>query len=145
MPGLYRIVEHPLDLQEAIRAVSGPDRGAIATFIGTTRDHHGGRPVQSLEYHAYVPMAEAVMRQIGQEIESRFGTQHVAILHRIGRLDIGDPSVIIAVAATHRREALAACAHAIERLKETAPIWKKEHYAGSARWIEGPDPHESSS
>ena len=145
MPGLYRIVEHPLDLQEAIRAVSGPDRGAIATFIGTTRDHHGGRPVQSLEYHAYVPMAEAVMRQIGQEIESRFGTQHVAILHRIGRLDIGDPSVIIAVAATHRREALAACAHAIERLKETVPIWKKEHYAGSARWIEGPDPHESSS
>lgn len=145
MPGLYRIVECRLDLQEAIRAVSAPDRGAIATFIGTTRDHHGGRPVQSLEYHAYVPMAEAVMRQIGQEIESRFGTQHIAILHRIGRLDIGDPSVIIAVAATHRREALAACAHAIERLKEIVPIWKKEHYADSARWIEGPDPHESSS
>ena len=145
MPGLYRIVERPLELQEAIRAVSGPDRGAIAVFIGTTRDHHGGRPVQALEYHAYVPMAEAVMRQIGQEIESRFGTQHIAILHRIGRLDIGDPSVIIAVGAAHRREALAACAHAIERLKEIVPIWKKEHYADSARWIEGPEPPGASS
>ncbi len=139
MPGLYRIVERPLDLQEAIRAVSGPDRGAIATFIGTARDRHHGRPVRSLEYHAYVPMAETVMRQIGQEIQSRFGTPHVAILHRIGRLDIGEPSVIIAVAAAHRREALAACAHAIERLKEIVPIWKKEHYADSAQWIEGPE------
>lgn len=140
MPGLYQIVEGPLDLEAAIQAVSGPDRGAIATFIGTTRDHHDGRPVRSLEYHAYVPMAEAVMRQIGGEIASRFGTPHVAILHRIGPLALGDSSVIIAVGATHRREALAACAHAIERLKEIVPIWKKEHYADSARWIEGPEP-----
>ena len=145
MPGLYQIVDGPIEIEAAIQAVSGPDRGAIATFIGTTRDHHDGRPVQSLEYHAYVPMAEAVMRQIGEEIAARFGTPHVAILHRIGRVAIGDPSVIIAVAAAHRREALAACAHAIERLKEIVPIWKKEHFAGSAIWVEGPEPPGPSS
>ncbi|HEV8701674.1 MAG TPA: molybdenum cofactor biosynthesis protein MoaE [Candidatus Polarisedimenticolia bacterium] len=137
MPGLYRIVREPLDLDEAIRAVSGPDRGAIATFIGTTRDHHGGRTVLSLEYDAYVPMAEEVMRAIGEEVASLFGTPHVAIVHRIGRIRIGEPSVIIAVAAAHRREALAGCAHAIERLKEVVPIWKKEHYEDASRWIEG--------
>jgi molybdopterin synthase catalytic subunit len=139
-PGLYRVAPGPLDLDEAVRAVSGPDRGAIATFIGTTRDHHEGRRVRSLEYDAYVPMAEAVMRSIGEEIAARFGTPHVAMLHRIGRLGIGEPSVIIAVAAAHRREALAGCAHAIERLKQIVPIWKKEHYEDSARWIEGSGP-----
>ena len=139
MPGLYRIDERPLDLQEAIRAIAGPDRGAIATFVGTTRDHHDGRAVRFLEYHAYPVMAERVLRDIGREVEVRFGTPHVAILHRVGRLDVGEPSVVVAVAAAHRREALAACAHAIERLKESAPIWKKEHYADGAAWIEGSD------
>ncbi len=139
MPGLYRIDDRPLDLQEAIRAVAGPDRGAIATFVGTTRDHHGGRAVRFLEYHAYPVMAESVLRDIGREVEARFGTPHVAILHRVGRLDVGEPSVVVAVAAAHRREALAACAHAIERVKESAPIWKKEHYADGAAWIEGSD------
>ena len=137
MAGLYRIVERPIDLQEAVRAVAGPDRGAIATFIGTARDHHDGRPVRALEYDAYPEMAEQVMRDIGRETESRFGTQHIAILHRIGRLQVGDPSVVVAVAAEHRRAALAACAHVIERLKEIVPIWKKEHYADGAAWIEG--------
>jgi molybdopterin synthase catalytic subunit len=137
LAGLYRIVEGPVDLQEAIRAVAGPDRGAIATFIGTARDHHNGRPVRALEYHAYPEMAERVMRDIGRETETRFGTPHIAILHRIGRLHIGDPSVVVAVAAEHRREALAACAHVIERLKEVVPIWKKEQYADGAAWIEG--------
>lgn len=139
MPGLYRIDDRPLDLQEAIRAVAGPDRGAIATFVGTTRDHHGGRAVRFLEYHAYPVMAESVLRDIGREVEARFGTPHVAILHRVGRLEVGETSVIVAVAAAHRREALAACAHAIERVKESAPIWKKEHYADGAAWIEGSD------
>jgi molybdopterin synthase catalytic subunit len=138
VPGLYRIDDRPLDLREAIQAVAGPDRGAVATFIGTTRDHHDGRPVRFLEYHAYSEMAEIVLRDIGREVEARFGTPYVAILHRVGRLDIGETSVIVAVAAAHRREALAACAHAIERVKESAPIWKKEHYADGAAWIEGP-------
>jgi molybdopterin synthase catalytic subunit len=133
----FRISDRPLDLQEAIRCVAGPDRGAVATFIGITRDHQGGRPVRSMEYHAYVAMAERVLRDIGTEVEARFGTPHVAIQHRVGLLDIGETSVIVAVAAAHRREALAACAYAIERVKECAPIWKKEHYVDGVAWIEG--------
>jgi molybdopterin synthase catalytic subunit len=137
VPGLYRIDDRPLDPQDAMRAVAGPDRGAIATFVGTTRNHHDGRPVRFLEYDAYPEMAEIVLRDIGREVEARFGTPHVAILHRVGRLEVGEASVVVAVAAAHRREALAACAHAIERVKASAPIWKKEHYADGAAWIEG--------
>jgi len=137
--GLYRIVDHPLDPQEAIRAVSGPDRGAIALFIGTTRDHRDGRPVRYLEYQAYAAMAESVLGDIGREIASRFGTPHLAVLHRVGRLEVGEASVVIAVASAHRREALDACAYAIDRLKKTVPIWKKEHYADGGAWIEGSD------
>lgn len=139
MAGLYRIVDHPLDPQEAIRAVSGPDRGAIALFIGTTRDHRDGRPVRYLEYQAYAAMAESVLGDIGREIASRFGTPHLAVLHRVGRLEVGEASVVIAVASAHRREALDACAYAIDRLKKTVPIWKKEHYADGGAWIEGSD------
>jgi MoaE-MoaD fusion protein len=140
VPGLYRIVDGPIDLLEAVGAVAGPDRGAIATFTGSARDEHAGRRVLALEYHAYAPMAEQVMRAIGQEVTERFGTPHVAILHRVGRLAIGEASVVIAVAAAHRREALSGCAHAIERLKALVPIWKKEHYEGGVSWIEGPGP-----
>lgn len=137
MPGLYRVVEGRLDLLEAIRAVEGPDRGALATFCGVARDHHAGRRVLALEYHAYTTMAERVLRQIGGEVSERFGTPHSAILHRIGALDIGETSLVVAVAAAHRREALAGCAYAIERVKALAPIWKKERYDGEAAWIEG--------
>ncbi len=138
MPGLFRIVEEPIDLREAIRAVEGPDRGAIATFLGVARDHHEGRRVLRLHYDAYPEMALEVMREIGREVAERFGTPHVAILHRVGTLEIGEASVAIAVAAPHRRQALEACAYAIERLKQVVPIWKKEHYEGASRWIEGP-------
>ena len=84
-------------------------------------------------------MAENVLGEIGREIASRFGTPHLAVLHRVGRLEVGEASVVIAVAAAHRREALDACAYAIDRLKKTVPIWKKEHYADGGAWIEGPD------
>ena len=137
MPGLYGIVDRALDLQEAVRAVAGPDRGGLAAFVGTVRDHHDGRRVRSLEYQAYAEMAETVLRDIGREVTERFGTPHVAILHRVGRLAIGEVSVVVVVAAAHRREALAACAHAIERVKAIAPIWKKENYAEGSAWIEG--------
>ncbi len=138
--GLYRVVRSPLRLEEAIGAVVGPDRGAVATFTGVARDHHAGRRVLSLEYHAYEAMALEVMRAIGSEIADRFGTPHIAILHRIGRLEIGEASVIIAVAAAHRREALQACAYAIERIKGSVPIWKKEQYEEGSSWIEGCGP-----
>jgi len=140
---LHRLVDGPLDLQEAIRAVAGPDRGAIATFSGTARDHHGGRRVVRLEYHAYTAMAEESFQAIIHEASERFGTPHIAILHRTGVVPIGEASVIIAVAAPHRREALAACAFAIDRLKEIAPIWKKELYADGAAWIEGSETRPS--
>ncbi len=138
-PGMFRIVAGEIRLETAVRAVAGPDRGAVATFSGIARDHHAGKRVLSLEYHAYPEMAERVFHAIGEEVASRFGTPHVAILHRIGRLEIGEVSVLVAVASAHRREAIAGCAHAIERLKAIAPIWKKEYYEGGSTWIEGPD------
>lgn len=143
MPGLYRITDEPLDLREAVAAVAGPDRGAVATFAGVVRDHHAGRRVLRLEYDAYREMALEVLRSIGREVAERFGTPHVAILHRVGPLAIGETSVVVAVGAAHRREALAACAHAIERVKRTAPIWKKEYYEGGFTWIEGPEEPET--
>ena len=139
MSDLFRIVDGPLSIQEAVDAVAGPDRGAIATFIGTTRNEHAGRRVLSLEYQAYAGMAETVMRDIGREVGERFGASGVAILHRVGTVRVGEASVVIAVAAAHRREALAGCAHAIERLKASVPIWKKEFFEGGASWIEGPE------
>ena len=90
-----------------------------------------------LEYQAYKAMAETVLAEIGREVEERFGTPHIAIVHRVGEVAIGEASVFIAVAAEHRKEALAGCAYAIERLKVIAPIWKKEHYEEGSAWIEG--------
>jgi molybdopterin synthase catalytic subunit len=136
---LSRITQDPIRPDDLVRAVLGPDRGAIATFAGVVRDHHAGRAVLRLEYHAYAAMAERVLGEIAEETGRRFGTPHVAIVHRIGRLAIGETSVLVAVAAAHRREALAACAFAIDRVKELAPIWKKEYYADGAVWIEGPE------
>ena len=134
-----RITDDPIRPDELVRAVMGPDRGALATFAGVVRDHHAGRAVLRLEYHAYVAMAEQILGEIAGETSRRFGTPHVAIVHRIGRLAIGETSVLVAVAAAHRREALAACAFAIDRVKAQAPIWKKEYYEDGAVWIEGPE------
>ena len=134
-----RITDQAIDPREAMAAVAGRDRGALATFAGVVRDHHAGRRVVRLEYQAYAPMAERVFLAIAADIARRFGTPHVAILHRVGPLEIGETSVFIAVAAAHRRAALAACAWAIDRVKARAPIWKKEFFADGASWIEGPD------
>ena len=139
MDDLFRISEEPLCVGEAMEAVTGPDRGAVAAFLGTVRNEHEGRRVLRLEYHAYPAMAVESFRQIGREVRERFGPVSIAILHRTGTLAIGDTSVVITVGAPHRAEALAACAYAIERLKSIAPIWKKEHYADGAAWIEGCD------
>ena len=139
MAALCRIQDVAIDPGEAIRAVEGPDRGAVATFAGVVRDHHAGRRVEKLEYHAYAAMAERILQEVALEAGRRFGTPHIAIVHRVGTLAVGDTSVFIAVASAHRREALAACAFIIDRVKEAAPIWKKEFYAGGAVWIEGPE------
>ncbi len=113
-----------------------PEAGGVAVFLGVVRDNDAGRRVVALEYEAHVPMAEAKMKEIGETVHQRWpGVKRVAMLHRTGRLGIGEASVAIAVSAAHRREAIEACHFAIDRLKETVPIWKKEHFRGGAVWI----------
>jgi molybdopterin synthase catalytic subunit len=109
--------------------------GAIATFIGTTRVHSRGRIVLHLDYEAYAGMAEAVMAEIAAALKARYQLCEVAISHRVGRVGIGEPSVVIAVSAPHREAALAACKDAIDTLKETVPLWKKEVYDDGEEWI----------
>jgi len=125
----------PLDLAGLIAEVTAPDRGGIAAFVGTVRDHHGGRPVVELEYSAYGAMAEAECGRIVEETERRWPVR-VALRHRIGLLAIGEAAVAIAVAGAHRDEAFAACRHVIEELKRRVPIWKRERYAnGTVEWV----------
>lgn len=134
---MARLQDGPISLASLIEAVQGDADGAIATFLGVVRDHNDGRRVRFLEYEAYAPMAEAEMAKIEGEAIERFGVSKVAIAHRIGRLEIGEASVAIAVASPHRAEALDACRWAIDTLKHTVPIWKKEHFEGGAVWVEG--------
>ena len=131
----FRIQSEPLDPRFTELLVAHPGAGAIATFIGTVRDHGRGRAVTRLEYEAYAPAAELTMAQIGDEIRERWGIDHVAIVHRIGSLAVGEASVVISVASAHRDAAFEACRYAIERIKEIVPIWKKEHYADGAVWL----------
>jgi MoaE-MoaD fusion protein len=131
----FRIQSEPLDPRFTESLVAHPGAGAIATFIGTVRDHGRGRAVTHLEYEAYAPAAELTMAQIGDEIRERWGVDHVAIVHRIGSLAVGEASVVISVASAHRDAAFEACRYAIERIKEIVPIWKKEHYADGAAWL----------
>ena len=127
--------DHPLDLTALIAEVTAPDRGGIATFVGTVRDHHQGRPVVELEYSAYGAMAEAECGRIVEETERRWPVR-VALRHRIGLLAIGEAAVAIAVAGAHRDETFAACRHVIEELKRRVPIWKRERYAdGAVEWV----------
>ena len=133
--GPFRVGPEPLDARDVEAAVAGPGAGAIVTFTGTVRDRARGRQVVALEYEAYAAAAERMLGQIGREIGERWGIERVAISHRVGRLGVGEASVVIAIATAHRQEGFAACAYAIERLKEIVPIWKKEHYADGAIWI----------
>jgi molybdopterin synthase catalytic subunit len=127
--------EAPLDLAELMAEVAAPDRGGVAAFVGTVRDHHQGRTVLELEYSAYGAMAEAECRRIVEETERQWPVR-VALRHRIGVLAIGDAAVAIAVAGAHRDEAFAACRHVIEEVKRRVPIWKRERYAdGAVEWV----------
>lgn len=132
---LFEVTESPLSLDVMARAVGQNTSGAIASFLGVVREFSRGRRVDHLEYDAYPEMAVAKMRQIGDEIHARWPVDRVAIVHRVGRLTVGEASVAIAVASPHRQEALQACAYAIKRLKEIVPIWKKEVWADGSEWI----------
>jgi molybdopterin synthase catalytic subunit len=132
---MFEIVEHPIDVGRLIGAVTRSQTGAVVTFVGTTRDHNAGRRVIRLEYEAYPEMAIREMRRIAEEAERRFSVAAVAMAHRIRAVEIGEASVAIAVSAAHRDAAFQACRFAIDRLKETVPIWKKEYYEGGEVWI----------
>ena len=133
--GAFRLSDAPLSLDAVVDEVRSDEAGAIATFTGTTRVHSRGRTVTHLEYEAYQGMAEEVMAQIADELKHRYELCEVAIHHRVGRAGIGETSVVIAVSAPHRRDALAACKDAIDSLKETVPLWKKEVYEGGEEWV----------
>lgn len=129
------ITAEPLSLETIARSVTRSSSGAIATFVGVVRESSRGRRVTSLEYEAYPEMAVATLGEIAAEIRARWAVDDVAIVHRVGRLVVGEASIVIAVSSPHRREALAACALAIERVKERAPIWKREVWADGSEWI----------
>lgn len=133
--GPFRVIEGPIDVQQVVSAVSDPAAGAIVTFVGTVRDQARGRDVLALEYDAYPAAAEKMLARIADEIGERWGLGRVAITHRIGRLEVGEASVAIAIASPHRVEAFEACRYAIERIKQIVPIWKKEFYADGDVWI----------
>jgi MoaE-MoaD fusion protein len=133
--GDFRLSEEPLSLDAVVAEVAWEEAGAIATFIGTTRISSRGRTVTQLEYEAYAGMAEQVMSEIADELCERYELCGIAIHHRTGRVEVGEPSVVIAVSAPHRQDAFAACKDAIDTLKERVPLWKKEIYEGGEEWI----------
>jgi molybdopterin synthase catalytic subunit/molybdopterin converting factor small subunit len=133
--GSFRLSEERLSVEEVVREVARDDAGAIASFVGTTRVRSRGRDVVRLEYEAYEGMAEQTMAKIAGELKERYALLEVAIHHRVGTVEIGDMSVVIAVSAPHRGDALAACRDAIDTLKVEVPLWKKEVYEGGEEWI----------
>jgi molybdopterin synthase catalytic subunit/molybdopterin converting factor small subunit len=133
--GAFRVTEEPLSLDAAVAEVADERAGGIATFTGTVRRQSRGREVLYLEYEAYAVMAEDVIAQLAAELDETHDLCGISIHHRVGRVEIGEPSVVIAVSAPHREDALAACREAIDRLKETVPLWKKEVYSDGEEWL----------
>ncbi len=132
---LFKVTQDKIAIEDVIASVSSPAIGAITTFVGVVRNETDGRAVLYLEYEAYPKMAEATLHQIATEIRARWSEiQNVAIVHRTGRLDIGEVAVVIALSAAHRRQTFDALRYAIDRLKEIVPIWKKEVWSNGAEW-----------
>lgn len=132
---MFDITDQPLSLEPLVSAVTRSSTGAVASFLGVVREQTRGRQVLYLEYEAYREMAIPKMREIADEIRQKWKVDEIAMVHRIGHLEIGEASVAIAVSAPHRHQALAACAYAIDRLKETVPIWKKEVWTDGEEWV----------
>lgn len=137
MRELFRVSNQQLDASAVTAAVEDARCGAIATFIGTVRDHNAGRVVQWLDYEAYAPLAVRSFERIASEASQRWPGVRLAIHHRTGRVDIGEASVVIAAASAHRADAFAVARYAIERIKQITPIWKHEHFDGGDVWVEG--------
>ncbi|ADF41818.1 MULTISPECIES: molybdenum cofactor biosynthesis protein MoaE [Priestia] len=132
---LFEVVNQPIAVDEIITKVSRRDAGAITTFIGTVREFTKGKKTLSLEYQAYVPMAVKMLSQIGNEIQEKWPDALTAITHRIGKLEITEVAVVIAVSSPHRKTAYEANEYAIERIKQIVPIWKKEFWEDGTKWI----------
>jgi len=132
---MFDITDRSLSLEPLVSAVTRSSSGAVASFLGVVREQTRGRQVLYLEYKAYREMAIPKMREIADEIRRKWKVDEIAMVHRIGHLEIGEASVAIAVSAPHRHQALAACAYAIDRLKETVPIWKKEVWTDGEEWV----------
>ena len=134
---MFRVTTEPLDVQQVHDLVKRPTDGAVVTFDGIVRNNFDGRQVRYLEYEAYAAMAEKKMADIAAEVQSKFAVGDVAMVHRIGRLEIGESSILIAVAAPHRQPAFEACAYAMDRVKQDVPVWKKEFFAdGESHWVQ---------
>lgn len=132
---MFRVTQEPLSISEAVSAVTKRTCGAVATFTGVIREFSRGRQISYLEYEAYPEMAIAKMRQIEQEVREKWEIEQMLIHHRVGHLEVGEASVVIAIAAPHRRQALEACAYTIERLKQIVPVWKKEVSPDGSFWV----------
>ena len=150
---MFKIISEVTTGEEVREAAEGPDAGAVVLFLGTVRNNTGGRPVKCLEYEAYPLMAEKKMAEIAQEISDKWGLDRVAMVHRVGKLEIGEVSVAVAVASPHRKDGFEACQYAMDRLKQIVPIWKREVWAdGEAEWVkpdavffDAPKPHKTAS
>jgi molybdopterin synthase catalytic subunit len=133
---LFAITQEPLDPAPLVQLVASDDMGAIVTFAGVVRNNFGGRTTARLEYEAYAPMAVKVLEQLAAEARAQWSTGAIAIHHRVGRLEIGEAAVLIVVAAPHRHEAFEATEQIMDRIKQVAPIWKKEIWAdGESEWV----------
>ena len=131
------VTSEPLDAGALIELVGAQGDGAVVTFAGLVRDHNQGRRVQFLEYEAYEPLAVRALQRILDEAKELWPSARVATHHRIGRLEVGEASIVIAAASAHRGDAFAACRYTIERVKQIVPIWKREHFDGGDVWLEG--------
>jgi len=135
MTKLFEVTDSVLSVDEVVARLADPAIGAVATFVGVVRGSTGGRKTLYLEYEAYPEMAEETLRQVGEEVQSRWPeVRQVSIVHRIGHLEVGEAAVVIALSAAHRRQVFDALHYAIDRIKEIVPIWKKEVWADGAEW-----------
>src|ERR1700690_2942596 len=137
---IFQLVRERIDSHRVAESLKSPADGALVVFDGFVRNSFKGQPTEYLVYEAYEPMAYAKMREIGAQIHEKFPIHRLAIVHRLGRLEIGETSVLIAVSSPHRAAAFDACRYGIDTLKRTVPIWKKEHFVGGAVWAEGEIP-----
>lgn len=133
---MIQIVRDPIDVSTILKSLRDPAAGAIDIFIGTTRNHSQGKEVLSLEYEAYLPMALEQMNHIAEDAKKKWGIKNISIVHRIGRVEIGESSVVVGVSSVHRKEAFEACRYCIDTLKKVVPIWKKECFADGDAWVE---------